>query len=106
MTMNKITDKLLQKKNWWHVGAIGLFLLVSCVYFYPNLKGYTVNQGDVTNWVGASQEIIDYRNTGEEAGWTNAMFSGMPSTQISVIYEGRGIMMGIKNLFKLGLPNR
>ena len=104
MTMNKITDKLLQKKNWWHVGAIGLFLLVSCVYFYPNLKGYTVNQGDVTNWVGASQEIIDYRNTGEEAGWTNAMFSGMPSTQISVIYEGRGIMMGIKNLFKLGLP--
>lgn len=102
--MSKLKEKLFQKSNLWHVGAIGLFLLISIVYFYPALQGYSVDQGDVTNWVGASQEIKDYRETGQEIGWTNAMFSGMPSTQISVIYEGREIMLMLRDAFTLWLP--
>ncbi|MEX1002985.1 MAG: hypothetical protein WDZ35_12780 [Crocinitomicaceae bacterium] len=102
--MNRLKERLLQKKNLWHVGAIALFILISSVYFYPAYQGYTVDQGDVTNYVGASQEIKDYRETDDQVGWTNSMFSGMPATQISMSYKGRGIPMFLKQVMTLWLP--
>jgi len=100
-----IKEKLLQKSNLWHAGAIGVFLLISCVYFYPALSGYVVEQADVKNWVGASQEIADYRESGEQVGWTNAMFSGMPATQISMAYEGKAIPDFFRGALSLWLPS-
>lgn len=102
--MNRLKEKLLQKGNLWHLGAIVGFLIIASIYFYPALSGYTVNQGDVKNWVGATQEINDYRATDGQTGWTNSMFSGMPSTQISMIYKGRAIPNFLKSAFSLWLP--
>ena len=84
-----LKEKLFQKSNLWHVGAIALFLAIACAYFYPALQGYTLKQSDIVNFNGASREIADYReNDGDQVLWTNSMFSGMPATQISVKYEG------------------
>lgn len=103
--MNKLKSIFLREATWWHIGAISLFLIISCVYFAPALKGYAVNQGDVVNYVGASREIVDYRdNSGEQVLWTNAMFSGMPTTQISMIYDGTWLTRGISAIVRLGLP--
>ena len=99
-----LKEKILKKSNLWHLSAIGVFLLISMVYFYPALDGFVVKQVDVKNWVGASQEIADYRETGEQVGWTNAMFSGMPSTQISMTYEGRVIPNFFRGALSLWLP--
>lgn len=99
-----IKEKLFQKKNLWHLGAVLLFLLVAVIYFFPALKGYTVNQGDVRNWAGMAQEIIDYRESGENVNWTNSMFSGMPGGQISANYEGKQVMNIIKDVLTLWLP--
>ncbi len=99
------TEKLIQKKNLWHVGAIALFLLITVVYFTPAFQGYTINQGDVTNWSGAAQEIKDYRETfDEDVHWTNSMFSGMPGVQISYRYTALGVINTIHSIFTLGLP--
>lgn len=96
---------ILKPKNAWHLGAVLVFIAVSCIFFHPALKGYTLDAHDVKTWVGMSQEVKDYReNTGEQILWTNSMFSGMPSTQISMVYEGGQFIRFIRNAFSLWLP--
>ncbi|MBD3637641.1 MAG: YfhO family protein [Crocinitomicaceae bacterium] len=102
--MNRLKEILLQKSNLWHVGAIALFVIIASIFFYPGWSGYNIEQGDVTNWVGASQEIKDFRESEGQPGWTNSMFSGMPATQISMDYEGRDIPFFLRDVYRLWLP--
>lgn len=102
--MSKLKEKLFQVSNLWHVGAVVAFLLIAMINFYPAMSGYSVDQPDVTKWVGASQEIKDYVENEGQPGWTNAMFSGMPSTQIMMTYEGRAISNELRAAFSLWLP--
>lgn len=70
-----------------HIVAIVLFLIISCAYFYPQLQGKTLQQSDIRNHAGMSKEITEYKAaTGEQALWTNSMFSGMPTYLIGVTY--------------------
>ena len=70
-------------------GIILGFILISFIYFTPQLQGESLETGDVNNFKGGARELIDYRNdTGNEALWTNSMFSGMPGYLISVKYTG------------------
>ena len=67
-----------------HVFALAAFLLITFVYFQPLFEGKKVYQGDIVNYKGMSQELMEYRaETGKEALWTNRMFGGMPAYQIS-----------------------
>jgi hypothetical protein len=67
-----------------HVTAIVLFIVISAVYFSPQLQGLKLRQGDVVNFQGASKEISDFREKYDsEPLWTNSMFGGMPTYQIS-----------------------
>ena len=67
-----------------HVLALAAFLLITFVYFQPLFEGKKVYQGDIVNYKGMSQELMEYRaETGKEALWTNRMFGGMPAYQIS-----------------------
>ncbi len=78
------------KRNWVHFAAIGIFLLVGLTYFSLQLDGYALKQHDIEQYKGAAHEIQDFReqNDGQEPLWTNALFGGMPATQISVIHNG------------------
>ena len=72
-----------------HLAAIGIFILVSAVYFYPMFEGKNLQQSDMTSYRGMAREIVEHREkTGEEALWTNSMFSGMPSYLISMRQPG------------------
>lgn len=67
-----------------HIVALVSFLLISCIYFSPQLNGKVVQAGDTVSHKGMSQEIRDhYEKTGEKTLWTNAMFGGMPTYQIN-----------------------
>lgn len=67
-----------------HVFALAAFLLITFLYFQPSFEGKKVYQGDIVNYKGMSQELMEYRaETGKEALWTNRMFGGMPAYQIS-----------------------
>lgn len=102
----KIDFNSLLQKNKWNLIAIAVFFIVSCIFYYPSLQGYYLSQDDVKNFIGMSQEIQDYRiaNDNEEPLWTNAMFSGMPATQISTQYDGRFVTDFFSGLFQLWLP--
>ena len=76
------------KINWksWlpYVAAVVLFFGFSISYCSPLLEGKVLQAGDVNNWKGAAQEAIQYcQQTGETTYWTNSMFGGMPTYQIT-----------------------
>ena len=67
-----------------HLVALAAFLLLTAIYFQPLFQGKKIYQGDIVNYKGMSQELVEYRaETGGEALWTNRMFGGMPAYQIS-----------------------
>lgn len=66
-----------------HLAAAGIFLLVSIIYFLPQVQGKVVPAGDIVQFQGMSKEIRDFRDkTGERTLWTNSIFGGMPTYQI------------------------
>ena len=67
-----------------YFAAVVLFLLLSFAYFSPVLEGKIIVGDDNINYYAASKEAVDYEaKTGERALWTNAMFGGMPTYQIT-----------------------
>ena len=67
--------------------AIIIFSLASIIYFHPILKGYKLNQSDITQFRGMVKDINDFRTEeNREPYWTGASFSGMPAYQISAYY--------------------
>ncbi|MBT3570850.1 MAG: hypothetical protein HN498_00640, partial [Flavobacteriales bacterium] len=68
------------KKLSPHLIVILLFVGISFAYFSPVMQGKVLDMPDIKHWKGMSKEVQDFReDTGEEALWTNSMFSGMPA---------------------------
>ena len=87
-----------------HFIILLFFIGISVIYFSPILEGKRLDVHDIKTWKGMSKEIQDFRdNTGDEALWTNSMFSGMPAYQISTKYKGNLIQYVAKAL-SLGIP--
>jgi hypothetical protein len=69
------------------LAALAVFYALSIIYFNPALDGKRLVQGDLKNWQGMAQEIMEHRDaTGEDPLWTGSMFSGMPAYQITVLW--------------------
>ena len=67
--------------------AIVVFVFVSVAYFSPVLQGKKIQQSDITQFIGSSKEIKDFRKEhNEEPYWTNTSFGGMPSYAVSTYY--------------------
>ena len=92
------------KKLSPHLIVILLFVGISFTYFSPLLQGKLLNMADFTHYKGMSKEVTDFRKaTGEEALWTNSMFSGMPAYQISTNSKGN-LIQYISRIISLGIP--
>ena len=75
------------KKITPYLIAIVSFIFVSLLYFSPVLEGKKIQQSDITQFIGSSKEIVDFRKeNNEEPYWTNATFGGMPSYAVSTYY--------------------
>ncbi|WP_372774653.1 YfhO family protein [Mangrovibacterium sp.] len=86
------------------IAIILFFVLLSLVYFAPQLQGKKLLASDQVNFQGMAKEIGDYRaETGEEALWTNSMFGGMPAYLISVKFSGE-LLGKIQSAFFSVLP--
>lgn len=75
-------------KTW--ILPMVILLGINVAFLSPAYFGGDIlDQDDIKLGYAKSKEIRDYRaETGEEPLWTNAMFSGMPATQISTKYDG------------------
>ena len=69
---------------------IAILLGLNVAFLSPAyLSGDILDQDDIKLGYAKSKELRDYREaTGEEPLWTNSMFSGMPTAQISTKYGG------------------
>ena len=99
---NKIMEKL--KKIGPHLMVLLLFMSISFVYFSPLLEGKMLDMHDIKQWQGMSKEVVDFHEkTGENALWTNSMFSGMPAYQIATWSDANLIQYVVK-VITLGMP--
>ena len=68
-----------------HAIAVVLLFLISAAFYSPAfMKGERMKQGDIEKFRGMSHETLSYESVeGEKPSWTNSMFSGMPTIQIT-----------------------
>lgn len=86
--------------------AIALFAVLSFAYFFPaDLDGRILFQHDSSAGVGAGQEATEYYEaTGERTRWTNSLFGGMPTYQISPSYDTTQPLNWVERAYRLFLP--
>lgn len=93
------------KKYIPHIIAVGLFLLLSMVFYYPAMQGYQVKQGDILQHKGMSHEITSHKDFfDEEPLWQGNMFAGMPSYQTSKVRYTGNILVYINDGINSILP--
>ena len=77
------------QKNWPHFAVLAAFIVIMYAYFAPEFDGNRLKQHDVEQYIGMAQETKAFREkANEEPLWTNSMFGGMPTIQISTLYNG------------------
>ena len=76
--------------------AILAFIILSFAYFFPaDIEGRILFQHDTAAGVGAGQESKEYlERTGERTRWTNSIFGGMPTYQMSPSYDSTTSLKG------------
>jgi len=86
--------------------SILLFVVISFAYFYPaDIDGRILFQHDTTAGAAAGQEAKEYyERTGERTRWTNSMFGGMPTYQISPSYDSTDTFSKAERIYELWLP--
>jgi len=68
-----------------HIAAFLLFVVISFMYFSPVLEGKQLIGHDTESWMCMAKETLDYNATHNDVTlWTNSMFGGMPTYQISM----------------------
>lgn len=76
--------KIDWKKIAPYLVAVVVFIGFAIAYCSPQMNGRVLLQGDINNWKGAANEALTYYEAnGEPTGWTNSMFGGMPTYQIT-----------------------
>ena len=87
--------------------AILAFIILSFAYFFPaDIEGRILFQHDTAAGVGAGQESKEYlERTGERTRWTNSIFGGMPTYQMSPSYDSTTSLKGVEKVYRLFLPD-
>ena len=95
------------KKFLPDVVVIIVFAIISFAYFFvPITQGKLLYQHDASAGVGAAQEMTEYQNrTGETTRWTNSIFGGMPTYQMSPSYQSTDGLSQVMNAYHLWLPD-
>ena len=94
------------KKFLPDVLAVVFFVAVSVMYFIvPIRDGLVLTGHDHTGAVGSGVEMEQYRAThdGERTRWTNTLFSGMPTYQMSPSYPSTDTLSSLESVYQLGL---
>ncbi len=90
MELSNITfTNNIMKFNWkkilTHVGIITTFLVIAFFYCTPVFEGKTLLGHDGESWAYSAKEARDFNETHNTPTlWTNSMFGGMPTYQITM----------------------
>ena len=95
--------KIDWKKIVPYLIAFVVFIGFALVYCSPVLDGKVLQAGDTMNWKGAANEANEYyKATGETSWWTNSMFGGMPTYQITGKLASNNVRIFLEKITHLG----
>ena len=103
-----ISAAIRQPRYWGFLVSLAVIALLSIAFFYPDATmGNALRQHDMQQGAAIGQEAKAYTEaTGaDEPRWTNSLFSGMPTFQISPSYPSDSLFRWINSLFGAGLPS-
>lgn len=89
------------------LGGLVIIAVIAFAFFYPDAsEGNQLRQHDMQQGAAIGQEAKAYAEaTGEVSRWTNSLFSGMPTFQISPSYPPSGLYKWVNSVMGLGLPS-
>jgi len=108
---NALDGRIVGNLTWRPIveffGAVAIFIAISLAFFYPNvLQGDVLRQNDVIQGLANGQEAgLFEQQTGEHSRWTDALFGGMPTFQISPAYKGTSWLGWAAEAYRLWLPS-
>lgn len=104
--MDKIKDFFKQSQVWGFFVSVVVMAVISLAFFYPDaFEGNTLRQADMQQGAANGQEALLWeQQTGEKALWTNSLFSGMPTFQISPSYPSNSLFTWLNDVYGLWLP--
>lgn len=88
------------------IASVVVIAAIALCYFYPDaMAGNVLRQHDMQQGTAIGQETKAYfEQTGDRSHWTNGLFGGMPTFQISPTYPSSALFSWINSMFGLGLP--
>ena len=92
-------------RNLWALLPVVLFIVLSFVYFSPDvIEGKILFQHDTQQGLAIGHEAQVYaQESGETPRWTGSLFSGMPTFQISPSYSSNAPMKALQHVYNLWL---
>lgn len=102
-------DYIKRPQVWGFFLSLAVIAILSIAFFHPDAsEGNQLCQHDMQQGAAIGQEVKEYlaENPGaEEPRWTNSLFSGMPTFQISPSYPSDSLFSWITTLYGAGLPS-
>ena len=84
--------------------AIIAFFAFALIYCAPLLEGKVLQAGDVNTWKGGAQEAREFlEENGYSPWWTNSMFGGMPTYQLTGELPSARILGFLQSITRGGL---
>ncbi len=104
--ITKVSELLKKPQVWGFLVSVAILALISLAFFYPdNFEGNSLRQPDMQQGAANGHEGAVYEaETGEKALWTNSLFGGMPTFQISPSYPSNSLFTWLNTVYGLGLP--
>lgn len=104
--MNRVLSILRRPQVWGFFVSVAILAVISLAFFYPdNFDGASLRQADMQQGAANGEEARAWEEaTGEKALWTNSLFGGMPTFQISPSYPSNSLFNWLDTVYGLGLP--
>ncbi|MDE6266262.1 MAG: YfhO family protein [Muribaculaceae bacterium] len=98
---------LRNPKIWQTALCVAIIAIISICFFHPDaFQGNELRQYDMMQGEAIGQETKAFEEaTGEKSWWTNSLFGGMPTFQISPTYSSNALFSWITTVYGLGLPS-
>ncbi|MDE5996927.1 MAG: hypothetical protein K2G77_01820 [Muribaculaceae bacterium] len=96
-----------KKTTIFTIAAALLLAVVAFMFFFPDaMEGRVLQQHDIQQGLANGHEGQLFKaETGESTRWTNSLFGGMPTFQISPSYPANDFLSWIQSVYMLGLPS-
>ncbi len=106
-SIDRVINYFKSPQVWGYLLAAAVCWLLAFMFFYPEAsEGGRLQQYDMLQGLANGHETQAYAAlTGETPRWTNSLFGGMPTFQISPSYPSNSLFDWLNTLYGMGLPS-